>query len=138
MNYWISIVNSENWKIIKNKNIWGVSKRNEKIISQVKERDKIIFYIIKEKVIAGIYEVVSDIYEDHNILFEPTWDSKEVFPYRIKLKPIKIAKEPLQIKSLISDLEFIQNKEYWGSHFFGKAMKKIPKQDFFLLSKIMV
>ncbi len=36
MNYWLCILNSENWEIVKNKKIWGVTARHKNKISQVK------------------------------------------------------------------------------------------------------
>lgn len=101
--------------------------------------DKIVFYIRGEKVFAGIYEVVSEMYEDASRLFEPIpTDKTEVFPYRIKIAPIKISKEPIQIKSIMSDLEFIKNKENWGGYFFGKAIRTLPKKDFLFLERMLV
>lgn len=63
--------NKENWEIVKNKNIWGVSERNKNKISQVAHGDIIVFYIVGEKVFAGIYEAVSVMYKNANRLFEP-------------------------------------------------------------------
>lgn len=139
MNYWICIVNRVNWKVISDKNIWGVSEKHKNMLSNVKKGDKLVFYIIREIVFAGIYEVVSEMYKDYSKLFEPNpSDTTEAFPYRIKIAKIKIAKEPVPLKSLISDLEFITNKENWGGYFFGKAIRTLPKNDFFLLERMLV
>lgn len=29
MNYWLCITNEENWKVVKEKNIWGVSRKKD-------------------------------------------------------------------------------------------------------------
>lgn len=138
MNYWICIVNRKNWEIIKEKNIWGVSERNKNIILKIKIGDKIVFYIIKEMVFAGIFEAKSETYIDQKILFEPIKKTKvELFPYRIQIAPIKIVGEPNKIKSIITDLEFIKNKRRWSGHFFGKAMINLLQNDYLLLNRIM-
>lgn len=136
---WICLVNRKNWEIIKDKNVWGVSERHKNIISKIEKGDNIIFYIIGEKVFAGIYIAESKVYEDSNKLFEQITVKKiEIFPYRIKIKPIKIAGEPIKIKPLITDLEFITNKSRWQTHFFGKAMRTIPVKDYTLLNQKMI
>lgn len=138
MNYWMCIVNRKNWEIIKDSNIWGVSERHKHLISLVKNGDKIIFYITREMVFSGIYEAISKVYLDKDRLFEPIKAYKaEVFPYRIKIRPLKIAEQPIQIKSLIPDLEFITNKEKWGGHFIGKAMRILSKKDYLLLNHMI-
>lgn len=139
MNYWICNVNRANWEIVKEKNIWGVSERYKNTISKVEKGDKIVFYIIREMVFAGIYESLSKAYEDSKRLFEPIQpDENETFPYRIKISPIKIVKEPIPIKSVLSELDFITNKKIWGSHFIGKAMRTIPKNDYLLLNRKLI
>ncbi len=57
----------------------------------------------------------------------------ESFPYRIKLKPLKIFAKPVNFKSLIPELKFIKNKKKWSGHLMGKAMREIPEEDFELV-----
>jgi predicted RNA-binding protein len=57
----------------------------------------------------------------------------EVFPLRIKLKPIKIFDKPVDFKSLIPKLKFIKNKQKWTGHIQGKAMREIPEEDYNLI-----
>jgi predicted RNA-binding protein len=39
MNYWLCITNEENWKVIREKNIWGVPERHKNTIAKVKFGD---------------------------------------------------------------------------------------------------
>jgi len=136
--YWLCITNRENWEIIKKNNIWGVSERHKNIIIKVKKGDKLVFYV-KQKVhgknkypsiIAGIYEVASEPYRDETPIFKG-----EIYPWRIKIRPIKLGE--LEFKPLIPKLKFIKNKQRWGGHLIGKAMRKIPEEDYKLLLELL-
>ena len=137
MTIWLAISNSTNWEIIKTTKIWGVSKRHKNAIDKVMLKDKIIVYSQIRKgnnrspEITGIYEVISPVYEDSTKIFIPpkNWGD-ESFPFRVKLKPIKIFKIPILFESLIEKLNFITNKKNWGGHLQGKAMRMIPEEDY--------
>ena len=145
MTHWLCITNEENWKIIKEKNIWGVAERHKNTISRVKPGDKLLIYVkqerrkdeITEPRIVGAYEVASEIFKDAKRIFKtPRGMGSESFPYRIKLKPLKIFTKPVDFKSLIPKLKFITNKRKWSGHLMGKAMRKIPDEDYqFIISK---
>jgi len=72
MEYWICITNEENWEIIKESNVWGVSKLWKKTLLKVKPGDHILFYLKQSKKegetvpsrITGIFEVISEPYTD--------------------------------------------------------------------------
>ncbi len=57
----------------------------------------------------------------------------EVFPLRIKLKPVKIFSTPVDFKSLILKLKFITNKKKWTGHLMGKVMREISEEDYKLI-----
>ena len=139
MTYWLCITNGENWKVIKEKNIWGVAERHKNTIARVKLGDKVLIYVkqerrkdeIVEPRIVAAYEVVSEVFKDANRIFKtPPGMGSESFPYRIKLKPLKIFSKPVDFKSLIPELKFITNKKKWSGHLMGKAMREIPEEDY--------
>ena len=138
MKYWLCITTEENWKVIKEKNIWGVSQRHKNTIAKVKPGDKCLIYVMstrknKEVIppkIVGAYEVISEVFEDRSRIFKSPPGKSEIYPYRIKLKPIKIFEKPLDFKSLIPELKFIKSKKRWTGHIQGKAMREIPKEDY--------
>ena len=142
MSYWLCITTEENWKVIKEKNVWGVPERHKNTIAKVKPGDKLLIYLKqerdKEKVIepriAAVYEATSEVFKDSKRIFKsPPEMGNEVFPLRIKLKPVKIFSTPVDFKSLIPKLKFITNKQKWAGHLMGKAMREIPEEDYKLI-----
>ena len=146
-NYWLCILNRKNFEIVKEKNIWGVSKRHKNQIYKTKVGDILVFYVIgeiinNEKVgseIVGIYKVVSEPYKDTTRIFSSvgTRNFGEIFPYRIKIAPVKIPKKPISFKKLVPELKFITNKKRWSLHLLGGAMRVIPKEDYETILKYL-
>ncbi len=147
MAYWLCITNEANWKVIKEKNIWGVPERHKNTIAKVNPGDKLLIYLkqervnneIKEPRIVAVYEVISEPFKDSTRIFSSKGmkSSGETFPWRVKIKPVKIFDKPVEFKPLISKLKFITNKKKWSGHLMGKAMREIPEEDFkFIVSKI--
>ena len=72
MKYWLCITTEDNWKIIRDKNIWGVPERHKNTIAKVKPGDKLLIYVkqerigrdVKESRIMAVYEVVSEVFRD--------------------------------------------------------------------------
>ncbi|WP_456329936.1 EVE domain-containing protein [Archaeoglobus sp.] len=142
MTYWLCITNDENWKVIKEKNVWGVSERHKNTIAKVKPGDKLLIYLKQEKVgdetkpsrIVAVYEAASEVFRDSSRIFKsPKGMGNETFPLRIKLKPVKIFDKPVEFKPLIPKLKFITNKRKWSGHLMGKAMREIPEEDYRLI-----
>jgi len=146
MAYWLCITTKENWKVIKEKNLWGVPERHKNTISKVKPGDKLLIYLKQERDkdktveprIVAVYEVISEVFRDSSRVFKsPPGMGNETFPLRIKLKPIKIFPTSLDFKSLIPKLKFIKNKEKWMGHLMGKAMREIPEEDYQLIINLI-
>jgi predicted RNA-binding protein len=143
MTHWIASSNRDNAKILDTKHIWGVPKRNKTLTHRVKPGDTILVYVRQEKegdtilpsAITGAYEVVSQPYEDHTRLFiTPEHMGDEVFPFRMKLRPVAAFAKPLEFKPLIPDLKFITNKTMWSGH-LRIAMREIPEEDYRFILK---
>jgi len=142
MTYWLCITNRDNWKVIKEKNVWGVPRRHKNTIAKVKPGDKLIIYLkqerkdkqILEPKIVGIFEVVSEPYEDSSRIFKAHVPN-ETYPLRVKIKPIKLGE--VEFKPLIPKLKFITNKKRWSGHLMGKAMREIPEEDYKLIESLL-
>ncbi len=137
MKYWIASGNRENWNVVKEKNIWGVPKGSKGLHSRVNVSDHILIYVRSEthghdvlpSAIMGDF-TVTEIFEDSNVIFTaPSQMGDEVFPYRFRIKPVKVFKEPVEIKPLISELGFVTNKTQWSGH-FRHAMREITEEDY--------
>jgi len=143
MTHWIASSNRDNWKILEKKHVWGVPKRNRTLMQRVKPGDTILVYVRQEKegdtilpsAITGAYEVISEPYIDHSRLFiTPPQMGDEVFPFRMKVRPVAVFAEPLEFKPLIPDLKFITNKTMWSGH-LRIAMREIPEEDYQFILK---
>jgi len=139
MQYWLCITTRENWEVIRKEKVWGVPDRHRKVIEQVEPGDKLLIYVKQEiqkgkKVepkIVAVYEAVGKAFRDEKKIFvTPKGMGDEVFPWRVKLKELKVFKKPVEFKPLIPKLEFIRNKKMWAGHLMGKAMRKISERDY--------
>ncbi len=128
---------SEPPELLQKHNIWGVPKRSRSLHIGVKVGDIILMYARSEthakevfpSVILGEY-TVTELYEDTKPLFTaPPQMGDKKFPYRFRLKPVKIFKTPIEIKPLIPELGFVTNKTMWSGH-FRQAMREIPEKDY--------
>lgn len=135
---WLCISTRANDEVTRKKLVWGVAKRFANTISRVKKGDTLLMYTMQEIVdrevipsaVTGIYEVASDVYEDESSIFvTPKALGNEVFPLRIKVKPVKIFKEPIPFKPLVPKMTFIKNKMMWSGS-IRTAMRVIPEEDY--------
>lgn len=132
MNHWLCVTNEENWNVIKERKIWGVPKRDKRLIERVKPGDLLVFYMMPQRIM-GVFKAVSEPFESAEEVF--SWGGfgrEEVFPYRVKLEPVIIAEEPLLFKDLIPKLKFITNKKMRTGH-LRRAMRTILKEDYDLI-----
>ncbi len=80
--------------------------------------------------VTGSYDAISDVYEDESPLFvTPKAQGNEMFPLRIKVKPVKMFTKPIPIKPLVPELTFIKNKKMWSGS-IRTAMRIIPEEDY--------
>jgi len=125
---WLLIINQKNWDIVKKTNIIG-SKYGTKM-NLIKKNDIIIIYIKMLSLIVGEYNVILN-YKDEKEHFHG-----EIYPFRLKLDPIKILKNPISIRSLINRLEFIRNKKSWYAHLYGgRGIKQLSSKDYKIIKK---
>ena len=137
MAYWLCITNSENWEIIKKENLWGIPEKKK--MPDVKPGDKLVFYVKQEgpqgfPKIVGVFEAVSEPFEDTTKVFKAPPNSDEVYLKRIRIKPIKIFDNPKNFRELKDKVSFIKSKQYWSLSLLGRSMIKLSDKDFELLS----
>ena len=131
--YWLCILTPENYEIVKEKLVWGVTERHKNKILQVEPGDKLVMYVIREKKIKGIYEAASKPYEDRTEIFHGG-----VYPHRVKLKLVKHSEEGVDIKKLVPELELFKRKDkFWAGVLRGKAMIELTKEDYLRCFKLL-
>ena len=120
------------------KNIWGVPKSRRYTIQNVKKGDKLVVYLKEERVdnnrmpprIVAVCEATSEAFVDYKKIFEaPRRRPNEVFPYRVRIKPIRIFDKPIEFRNLIPKLRFIKDTKNWKAY-VRLCMREIPKEDF--------
>jgi predicted RNA-binding protein len=135
---WLCISTRSNDEVTRNKHIWGVANRYATTIARVKKGDTLLMYTMQKIVdrevipstITGIYEAVSEVYEDISPVFvTPKALGNEVFPFRIKVKPVKVFAKPIEFKPLVQEMSFIKNKVMWSGS-IRTAMRVIPEEDY--------
>jgi len=135
-NYWICVTNEENWTVVKQQKIWGVSERYRREMEEVEPGDALVFYV-KPKRIGGIFKATSKSFQSDTKIFGTTgFSEEEVFPHRVRLERMIVPDKPLGFEGLIPKLKFITNKEYWTGH-LRRAMRTIPEGDFELVRSIV-
>jgi len=140
--YWLAISTLDNWKVVKEKNIWGVASRYRSAIQKVSIGDHVLIYTMqsiqnKEIIPSAVqaeYEVVTGLFEDsHPIFVTPSRMGEERFPLRIRLKPLKKFTNPITMKPLVPELSFIKNKTMWSGS-IRTAMREIPEKDYRIIT----
>lgn len=140
---WLCISTRANDEVTRKKLVWGVAERFANTISRVKKGDTLLMYTMQEIVdgevipsaITGIYEVSSDEYEDKSPIFvTPKALGSEIFPHRLKVKPLQTFKEPIPFKPLVPEMTFIKNKTMWSGS-IRTAMRIIPEEDYLTILK---
>ena len=131
-NFWMFIISNENWDIVKTSNIIGSNNRNR--VNSIREGDKIVVYVkLPLSSIMGVFEVITTFEENKKIFLG------DIFPYRIKMKPLKILNKPIKFITIVDELEFIRNKKHWQSHLFGaRGVYRLSKKDYDIIYNLVV
>ena len=126
------VVNEANWRIVRERLLWGVSERYKRKMEELSEGDLLVFYV-RPKRIGGIFKATSKPFTDKKPVFSSEgFRAGEVFPCRVRLEPLLIPPEPVPFEPLIPRLSFIKNKAKWTGYLRG-AMREIPEGDYELI-----
>jgi len=140
--YWLCILNRENWKVVQEQKLWGVSEHHRNTIRKVEIGDHLLFYLIGEMInekrlpssLAGKAEVKSPVFKDNTRIFNSPEGKRETYPLRINLTNLHVSSKEIPFKPFITELKFITNKKRWSGHLQGRAMRTIPESDYVLLA----
>ena len=135
-NYWLCVTNEDNWKVIRDRRVWGVSERYKRVIKSVRPGDYMVFYVAPKRVM-GVFKAVSRVFESREKIFP--WggaSGREVYPFRVRLEPVVLAERPLMFDELVPKLGFVKNKVRWTGY-LRRAMLSIPREDFDLILRLL-
>jgi predicted RNA-binding protein len=112
---WLIPVSEVNWEVIRRKNIYGAPEASM-APKLIRINDNIIFYVIKKNSrvfggkFVGVYTVVSEWFREEKFLWpDEINEGKVKYPWRIKIKPIKIG--ITDFNELIDKLSFTKDKK---------------------------
>ena len=143
MNYWIFIVKGQTWdsethtgeEIFRQRmkdQFWGLGERTPNR-ANLREGDKVVFYIaVPKKVFGGTATLTSSGSELSDSEKKQYAHGTEFYEndYGVLLKEIDLWATPKAVtEELISRLEFIENKTFWGSYLQG-GVRQITEGDF--------
>lgn len=126
MAYYLTSLRKENFDILRENNFSLIGfNESSHVADELMQGDYIVIYIGSRKSkIAGFVEVLDSVYWDTTLI----WD--DIFPKRVKVKPICILSDEKQIdiRQHIKHLEFVSNKERYGMSFMS-GLRKIDDSD---------
>jgi len=112
--------------------VWGVKDRHRKRLYEAKPGDKLVMYLKGEKKIMGVFEVESEPFYDETRIF-----LGDVFPHRVKVKPVLLSDKGVEITKLLDKLEIFRGKKKWVGVIQGKAMVPIGENDYAVIVKAL-
>ncbi|MBP2145040.1 putative RNA-binding protein [Methanofollis sp. W23] len=129
MTCWIAVSEENRWEMIKEKMVWAVAQRHADTISKVELGDRLLVYIhdLDEPAFLGAFEIASELYINRIPLFPGT---KEVYPLRVKLKPVTLFPTPVRAAPLAAALAGFRNMEDWQDDLAAQAMRAVPDKDY--------
>jgi predicted RNA-binding protein len=128
MTCWIGISEGKAPEIVREKRIWGVAQRHADTISKVHLGARLLLCSpdMGAPSLFGVYEVISELFVNQTPIFG---GSGEVYPLRLKLRPVTIFDHPLPLASVAGDLETFAGSADWEAELRGTVMRAIPDTD---------
>lgn len=115
----------------------GLQEPRFRQFAEIKKGDKIVYYATKNKVLVGIFDVISDL---TYLPSDSHW--KEIMVYEIK--PFEMPTEDHYIdfkKAMLSDkiarFDLFPKKERWYDYLRGKTCRRLTEHDYQLIRKYL-
>ena len=137
MTYWIAVGTQEKWEVAKETGIWGIPTHRRYLFHTVHAADillifrKMVFHpdgflpaaIVGEFRVTGL---LGDNYPDY-LRRDEIDDEQYSCGYSVELNNEFLP--PIELKPLVQDLQFIENKKHWAIH-LTPLLRKIPQEDY--------
>lgn len=110
------------------------TRRGYNQIRETKPGDILVFYVISPvRGIVGIYEIVSEVFEDRRYF---PWEDR-LYPYRVRIRPLseelKKLPTPIPLKVIKGKLSKIKSSR----SFMGQSIVELTKEDFNLIKSLI-
>lgn len=130
-NYYLIITTRADYKLdVKNQfKFIGFPTRNKSSVMNFEKGDKVIFYVTKISSFAAAVEITGDYFYDTTQVWSDDYD---VWPHRVHTIPecyIEEESSMIYIKDIWDNLDFIKNKNKWGSQVQG-SFRRINEHDY--------
>lgn len=110
----------------------GIPKPKFSKFGEIQKGDLVVYYATKDKVVVGIFEVVSDIGYLRN---DSHW--KEIMIYKIKPFELPVTGKYLDFKKLVTDhtvqFDIFPKKKNWGNYLQGRTCLLLTNRDFLIV-----
>ncbi len=100
MQAWITVGSPENFEVLRKRNfdLAAFKSSRKKQSGEMQPGDRIVFYLTQQVLFGGVVEVTGEAFEDHSdIGLESEGKPDEDFPFRIKTRPVVVAKPGSEI-----------------------------------------
>ena len=139
MNYWLFVANNhpfsaeDAYRLRMSHRLWGIGNRTANRNS-LETGDKVVFYLTSPaKTFAGTATISTTDLTDEEY---ERLKTEEVFlntEFGARLEQIIVWEEPKSIEPLVPQLEFITNKQKWGTNLQGGIIR-ISEEDYYLIA----
>jgi len=108
--YWVWPVIPENWAIARIAKIWAA--KHPAAAQKVRKGDKIIMYVKGASAFKGIIEVISDWYENDELIWHDEIElGEKIYPYEVRIRIVHEGTVP--VREVWSELDFMRK---YGLH----------------------
>ncbi len=110
---------------------WGLAERTPNR-RNVNKGDKVIFYMgLPHKKFAANATLASDNFELSRREIKKYGHDMDFYrqKFGVRLEDLSIWEKPMSAETLVPNLQFIENKEYWGAYFQG-GVRQLSDHDF--------
>lgn len=135
MRTWLMVTSDESFKATAKTSLLGFygDMAGQTLINRTAVGDRIIFYITKQKVLRGLFEITSEPFLDESPLYGDHRDSE--WNQRVKVRAIN-AKAQADIQSVVNDLEFTNKSRNYGLYLL-QTLRELPPADVATIAKAM-
>lgn len=144
MQAWIVVGSPENFRVLAEDGfqLAAFKSTRRRQAEEMEPGDRLVFYIKGEVAFAGTAEVTSPVFEDHSdIGLESEGKPDEVFPFRVKTRPIVVVENPERWVDVREITDRLDKTRELGPKKLGMAFRgnlhKISAEDYAVIEQLL-